>query len=265
MAVSSTRFAAYASTVPPAPTAGDFSQCIVSSNEHTTLCWQICQEMMISLNTSHTDLQDLQNIFCKFINDRGEKIRSAFPSGIDSLPGQCSRPLKGSYLPMVQALEKFEETNPSLVWELYSDAQEGFCECYRMGRTHKNEVIQLVHYTFMRNNPVPEGGLPATIGYPVGANLGKALEQCEYLYNSILHPQAPLQGTSQKILELHWWLSQASPIMKNNDRFVEILTSALTLHRFGTIAPYKQGVKPCQIALVTSLNEFVAGGVSLRE
>ncbi len=243
--------------------------CIISSNVKgdPEKCLRACQNLS---NNMHHSFEDLLENLPKLMDEPKIEIRNP-----DSPTVSIS--LKGQFLPLTHYLDQFEQNEASLKWELYSDVQEGFRDCYRVGKTDQNESIQLSHITSIFRNNNPEGSYPATIAHPTGDNYRKALGHCKHLFVTICNSQLSEFDTNRQIYRLHWWLAQTSPYIapkpypkspvvldNKNDLFIEIFIAAVKFHKFGILTPYVENSYPHQLALVTSEDNFLDLARALR-
>lgn len=272
-----------------------FSQCIVpnktSVNPETQAiyansCWEGCQKIVLLLehNPSFDSIleltgklrQEIELASCQatlptnrmkvdglndFFNDGFGDIEVELYTVQERRFGalrtnqKIETPLCNDYQDMYQAIKELDQNEPMMRWEFCSNDEHHCTKIgYRLGIDFNQQVIHLSKYMcyIWQEKSVILHTLPE--------NLPAAKNQCRYLYNEILRldVQAHPEFIHYLIGKLHWWLVQGAFFKRSSASCAEILIAALTIKKFGRITPYKEGVFPDKIALVTSCETFEA-------
>jgi avirulence protein AvrB/AvrC len=188
-------------------------------------------------------------------------------------PNDCPISLKltEAHAHLEDTLDRFEEDDTTLAWDLFPQVDGEMGDCYRCV-----DEVQLCHYTFIKG-PI-KGNFPSTIAHPTFKNFEDVEDNCKELWDDILDPTLSLAEAEDYITALHWWLVQMAPfktlgtetdvrrakrtrndgIMKNqNGTFIEIIIAALRKFKLGVEPrPFADGLSSYHVAMTTSLQQF---------
>ncbi|MBA2369371.1 MAG: hypothetical protein H0V82_10175 [Candidatus Protochlamydia sp.] len=166
---------------------------------------------------------------------------------------RIATPLNGAYSSMISPLMQINENDLFMNWETYAKKEEGGGRTgFRVGVDKNSQSIELSRYILYPGS--------RTIAHTYPENLGLTLQQCEFLYNNLVKLNSNIDSEliDKTLARLHWWFIQATPYFRGTASCGEIISSAITHHKYGKLIEWEQDVHVDHIALVSSEEEFVS-------
>lgn len=173
-------------------------------------------------------------------------------------------PLCDEYSSMVLHLSQISEDDPHMEWNLFSQEDKGPKIGFRLGKCQNGNIVKLSKYAFYnRDTDSKKNALIHT----TPENIKVALEESRFYFEEILRLDPKVHRSTienEYIPSFHWWFIQATAYNRGTGACGEIITSALSLEKFGRPIKWREDVFPDRFALTTSLEEFIAMYLSLQ-
>lgn len=228
--------------------------------QYIKMIFEICKDVIQMLDRESPTFDDI----LEFVGKGRKAIAYFFKTDFAGLFGDLRRderistPLAGQYASMAVAIDSISNDCNSMDWELFMPEENGYKIGFRLGFTHDLKRIPLSKYLLYRSQD--------TLAHTYPENMQEAKKECIYLFNEIIkRGNSSSEELFYLIGELHWWLCQGCFYRRSSASCSEIICAALIQFKLGTITPYKNGVFPDRIALVSSQKDFAVLYRSLRE